>query len=108
MAGWAEHDRIARRAPAIGVRRRVRMMIGLDLDDLAADAVEKHRRADQVGRHRVDAAVEEVAGEGRHRRAGFRPKGECDLTAAPVAGQPHIYNTSLMCSAPGPCAPIRT
>ncbi len=39
------------------------MVIGLDLDDQAADAVEQECRADQVGRDLVDGAIEEGAGK---------------------------------------------
>ena len=42
------------------MRRRIGVMIGLDLDDDAADAVDQQRRADQVGRHLVHAAGEEL------------------------------------------------
>ena len=42
------------------MRRRVGVVIGLDLDDDAADALEQQRRADQFGRDLVDAAVEEA------------------------------------------------
>ena len=41
-------------------------MIGLDLDDDAADPAKQERRADQVGRDLVDAAVEEGFAEARH------------------------------------------
>ncbi|MGY4236567.1 hypothetical protein ACVIIW_005514 [Bradyrhizobium sp. USDA 4449] len=34
------------------------MMIGLDLDDDAADTVDQHGRADQIGRDLADIAVE--------------------------------------------------
>ena len=33
IAGRAEHHRVARRAAAIGMRRRIGVVIGLDLDD---------------------------------------------------------------------------
>ncbi|MGY4288952.1 hypothetical protein ACVWXO_008172 [Bradyrhizobium sp. LM2.7] len=57
----AEHHLVPQRRPAIRVRRRVGMMIGLDLDDEAADTVDQHGRADQVGRDLVDAAREKGA-----------------------------------------------
>src|SRR5215510_4306131 len=38
----------------------------------------------------------------------FGQKGECDLTAASVAGQPHIYNISLTTNPDRHCAAIRT
>ncbi len=40
------------------------VMIGLDLDNDAADPVHQHGRADQVGRDLMDAAGEEGAFEG--------------------------------------------
>jgi hypothetical protein len=40
MAGRAEHDRIAPGRTAKTVRRRIGMVIGLDLDDAAAHTVE--------------------------------------------------------------------
>jgi hypothetical protein len=41
------------------MRRRLALMIGLDLDNDAADAVDQQRRPDQVGRHLKDVASEE-------------------------------------------------
>ena len=43
------------------MRGRIGVMIGLDLDDDAADAVHQQRRADQVGRDLMHAAGEEGA-----------------------------------------------
>ena len=43
------------------MRRRVGVVISLDLDDDAADAVHQQRGANQVRRDLVDAAVEEGA-----------------------------------------------
>ena len=60
-AGRAEHHLVPRRRAAEGVRRRVGVMIGLDLDNDAADAVDQQRRADQVGRDLVHAAGEKRA-----------------------------------------------
>ena len=62
-----EHDGIARRAPAKRVRRRIGVVIGLDLDDLAADPVKEKRCANEVGRDRMDAAREEAAAQDGHR-----------------------------------------
>ena len=45
------------------MRCRIGVVIGLDLDDPAADAVEQQRRADQLGRDLMDAAGEELAAE---------------------------------------------
>ncbi len=53
------------------MRRRIGVVIGLDLDDDAADALEQQRRADQIGRDLVDAAGEEFAGEGEGRGRSF-------------------------------------
>ena len=39
------------------MRRRLGVMVGLDLDNDAADAVDQKRRADQVGRDLVHATV---------------------------------------------------
>ena len=72
MAGRAEHR--ALRACGRGSRgRRVVAVVGLDLDDRAADAVDEQRRADQLGRDLVDAAGEERRGS-RLRRAALRPR----------------------------------
>ena len=49
--------------PAEAVRRRIGVVIGLDLDDPAADVIDQQRRPDQVGRNVVDAAGEERAME---------------------------------------------
>ena len=43
------------------MRGRLGVVIGLDLDDDAADAVDQQRRADQVGSDLVHAAGEERA-----------------------------------------------
>ena len=45
--------------PLIRMRGRLGVMIGFDLDDDAANAVDQQRRADQIGRHLMDAAAEE-------------------------------------------------
>ena len=47
------------------MRRRVFGVVGLDLDDRAADAVDEQCRADQGGRDLVDAAREELPSEGQ-------------------------------------------
>ena len=56
------------------MRGRFGVMVGLDLDDDPADAVEQERRADQVGRDLVHAAREKGTlqglAEGRRSRAG--------------------------------------
>ncbi|MGY3459041.1 hypothetical protein ACVWW5_004491 [Bradyrhizobium sp. LM3.4] len=43
------------------MRRWLGMMIGLDLDDDPADAVDQHGRTDQVVRDLADVAAEEGA-----------------------------------------------
>ena len=63
VARRAEHHGVARGRPAEAVRGRIGVVIGLDLDDPAADAVDQQRRADQVGRDLVDAAGKERATE---------------------------------------------
>ena len=45
------------------MRGRVGVVIGLDLDDAAADAINQKARSDQFGRHLMDAAGEEAAAE---------------------------------------------
>src|SRR5215218_9003022 len=72
---------VARRLPAIGVCRRVRVVVGLDLDDDPADPAKEERRADEVGRDRVDAAVEEAPGE-----ACWARHGRCARYLEPSAG----------------------
>ena len=59
----AEHHEVARRRPAERMRGRLGVMIGLDLDDDAADAVDQQRRADQVGRDLMHTAGKERAFE---------------------------------------------
>jgi hypothetical protein len=58
----------------VGMGGRLGMMIGLDLDDDPADAIDQHGRTDQIGRDLVDAAAEEGALQGfaEPRRGGFR------------------------------------
>src|SRR5215213_1972392 len=70
VARRPEHHGVARRLPAIGVCRRVRVVVGLDLNDDPADPAKEERRADEVGRDRVDAAVEEAPGEACWARHG--------------------------------------
>ena len=71
-AGRAEHDGIALGLPAEAVRGRVGVVIGLDLDDAPADAVEAEPGADQVGRDGVNAARKEIPADHGHRcRHGY-------------------------------------
>ncbi len=62
-AGRTEHHRVARGLASVGMRRRVGVVIGLDLDDHSAGAIEQKHRADQVGRDLMHRAVEERAGQ---------------------------------------------
>jgi hypothetical protein len=41
VAGRTEHRRVPRRAPAEAVGRRILGVVGLDLDDAAADTVDE-------------------------------------------------------------------
>src|SRR5205085_1622283 len=61
--GRTEHHRVARGRPAERMTRRILLVVRLDLDDRAADAVDEERHADQVGRHLVHRAGEEVTPE---------------------------------------------
>ena len=58
VAGRAEHHGVALGSAVIGVRRRVGVVIGLELDDDAADATDEQRRTDELGRDLVHGAVE--------------------------------------------------
>src|SRR5262249_49275983 len=102
-AGWTEHDRVARGLPVERVRRGIGVVIGLDLDDDAADALEQQRRADEIGRHLVHAAGKEFSAEqGCH--WGYRLRGRPCL-AHGLGNAP--YKRSLRCeySLPAPRAP---
>jgi hypothetical protein len=68
-AGRAEHRCVAGGAAAKAVARWILLVVGLDLDDPAPRAVDEQYRADQVGRHLVDAAGEELSRE-HARRSG--------------------------------------
>src|SRR4029077_8192796 len=54
----AEHRLVALRAAAVAVRSRILVIVGLDLDDHAADAVDVELRADELRRHLVNASLE--------------------------------------------------
>jgi hypothetical protein len=41
------------------MRRRIRLIVGFDLDDDPANAVHEESRANQIGRHFVHASCEE-------------------------------------------------
>ncbi len=71
----AEHHRVARGTAAVGMRGRIGVMVGLDLRDDAARALEQQRGADQVGRDRVHAAREEAPVDELGHRAPVPPDG---------------------------------
>ena len=68
---WAEHHPVARRRPIEGVRRRLGVVIGFDFGDDSANTVHQQRRADQLGRHMVDAAGEKFARQQTSTRPDF-------------------------------------
>src|SRR5712691_3530494 len=63
VTGRTEHHRVARGAAVEGMRRGVALVIGLDLDDDAVGTSERERRADELGRYRMNAAGEEFSAE---------------------------------------------
>src|SRR5215831_19302073 len=60
VPGRPEHHGIARCLPAIAVCRGVGMVIRLELYDRSPDTIDKKCCTDQVRRHFVDAAGEEI------------------------------------------------
>ena len=62
-AGGTEHHGVARGQTAIAVRRRIGVMIGLDLDDRPANTVDQERGANQVRRNVMDAPIEKLLTE---------------------------------------------
>jgi hypothetical protein len=52
------------------MRRRIGVVIRLDLDDQSAHALDQQRCADQIRRHRMDAAVEKSTVEAGGLRHG--------------------------------------
>ena len=63
VAGRTEHHAVALGLPAERMRGRIGVVVGLDLDDDAADALEQERRADEIGGDRVHAAGKETSAE---------------------------------------------
>ena len=63
VARRAEHGPVARGLAAVAVPGRVVGVVGLDLDDATADAVDEQRAADQLRRDLVHAPREELARE---------------------------------------------
>ena len=61
VARRAEHRRVSRRSPPKAVARGIRPVVGLDLDDRPADAIDEERDAQKRGRDLVHAAREERA-----------------------------------------------
>ncbi len=63
VPGRPEHRRVPRGLPAVAVRRRILVVVGLDLDDRPPHAVHEERHADQVGGDLVHRAREEFTRE---------------------------------------------
>ena len=63
VPGRAEHRRVALGPAAEAVRGGILVVVRLDLDDHAADAVDEQRGADQLGRDVVHRAREELTRE---------------------------------------------
>src|SRR5215468_4376344 len=61
VAGRTEHHGVALGLPAERMRGRIGVVVGLELDDDAADALEQQRRADEIGGDRVHAARKETS-----------------------------------------------
>ena len=55
----AEHHGVALGRAPKAVRRRVGVVIGLDLDDGTADPIDQQHRPDQLGSHLMNASGEE-------------------------------------------------
>ena len=70
VPGRAEHRDVAGGPAAVAVRRRVLVVVGLDLDDRPAHAVEEQFRPHELGRHLVHRAIEEGSLQ-LHARAFF-------------------------------------
>ena len=70
VAGRAEHRSVAGGPTPVAVRRRVLVVVGLDLDDRPAHAVDEERRSHELGRHLVHRAFEEASLQ-LHSRAFF-------------------------------------
>src|SRR4029079_10214700 len=69
VAGRAEHRGVALRPSLVAVAGRVLLVVRLDLDDPAAEAVHEERCANELGRDLVHAAREEIRAE-HARRSG--------------------------------------
>src|SRR6266540_3449584 len=74
VARRPEHCLVARRAAAVAVAGGVLLVVGLDLDDAPADAVDEQRDTDQVRGDLVDAPCEEATAQHWSvRRSGGAP-----------------------------------
>src|SRR5262249_61921455 len=60
VSGGPKHHRVALGLSAVTVCGRIGVMIGLDFDDHAPDAVEEEARSDQFARDLVNAASEKT------------------------------------------------
>jgi hypothetical protein len=63
MPRRAEHRGVALGPATVPVRGRILVVVGLDLDDRASDAVDEERDTDELRRDVVNRAREEVPGE---------------------------------------------
>ena len=70
IAGRAEHHRVALGAADVGMRCRVGVMIGLNLDDDAAHAIDQQCCADQLGRDVEYRTIEKRAAKAGRRGHG--------------------------------------
>ena len=61
VAGGAEHHGIPLGLPCVGMGGRVGVVIGLDLDDHAAGAINQQSRPDQLGRDLKNRPVEKAS-----------------------------------------------
>ena len=61
VARPAEHHGIAHGLPAKAMRRRILVIIGLDLNDAAADPVDEQCGANQLRGHKMHGAGKEVS-----------------------------------------------
>src|SRR5204862_1700132 len=94
VAGRAEHRRVALRPAAVAVSRRILVVVGLDLDDHAADPVDVELRADELRRDLVDTALE-VQSAFRSKRTWSRhsPAISRNRFASPNRSKPFFSST---------------
>src|SRR5439155_22706646 len=81
VARRSEHRCVAWGPAAVAVARGIFLVVRLDLDDAAADAVDEQRDADEIRRHLVDAPGEEATSQ----HATVRRSGRAPETPAPAA-----------------------